>query len=290
MKLTSIASMMMTVLCVVILTMAVVIPVIDQQEESIKEYNTADNSGQEFLMSKGTSSYAETINFVSASEGTSNWTIGGESVAVTGTDFYVWVCDTAIIYINGTGGTFMSTERASAGAISFHTGTTTVESVSFAAGTVTATLSSDSTIASAYTWVMYPDDSGDWGFFAPDSAFRASTNAEFYVVYANLAGLRSIAGYGTAGDIDPEVVHSSLTATFSATYTAQDTYDAVSAVSATIGGSSVTPTGSIAPIEYNASEKETDQSLTAMLVGIIPLILIVAVLLMAVSYIASRRD
>ena len=289
MNMTKLASMMMTVLCVVILTMAVVIPVIDQQEESIKEYNTANNAGYEYLMSKGTSSYSETITFVSASSGTSNWTIGGESVSITGDDSMVWVCDTAIVYLNGTGGTFMSTARTSAAAVAFHTGTTTVTSVVFSAGTVTATLSSEGTIASTYSYVMYPDTSGKWGFFAADTAFRASNSTEFYVVYASLSGLRSIAGYGTAGDIDPAVVHSSLTATFSATYTEQETYDAISAVSATLGGSSVSPIGSIAPLEYNASEKETDQSLTAMLVGIIPLILIVAVLLMAVSYLA-RRD
>ena len=278
--------MIMTVLTVVILTMAVVIPIIEQQEESTKEYNVAQNS-PDYKMTKGNSSYSTTIAVVSSTESSYTFSIGGTNHTFTGDDSMMWICNNGGIYLTATGGkvwnanvsatmqNFAASSDAEAGTIS----------VTFSDGSMRTQTAQGSSRTSPYSWVLYPDDSGTLGFYS--GAFNITAGDSFYVAFFDNA--HAAVGYGTTSSLRTLVIASGVSATFTANATASDTYDAVTSVSMTYQGSSATPVGCIADVDYNESVKEDGSSIVGSLVAIVPVILIVCVILMAVNYL-YRRD
>lgn len=286
MKIQKMTSMILTVTVVLLLTVAVIVPIIGQQSESVKEYNTTANTGYDYLMGKGGSSYSSTIEYVSAG----TYTVDGTTLTLTDDDVRVWVSDGGIIYLTATGGEVMSSGRSAVGSILFGDGDGKATTVAFSSGTMTVTLTSSSTITSTYHTVLYPDDAGKWAFFS--GAFRVSIGQDFYGV--GHGTLRDVAGVGTASDMDQLAANHGCTTAWTVTATAQEFYNAVSSVSVTLTDTSSNPQtataiGCIAPLDYNSSLKESGANIVGDLTGIIPLVLIVGVIIMAVGYVA-RRD
>lgn len=277
----------MTVLTVVILTMAVVIPIIEQQEESTKEYNVAQNSA-DYKMSRGNSSYSTTIAVVSSTESSYTFSVGGSNVTLSGTDSMMWLCNNGGVYLTAAGGkvwnanvsatmqNFAASADAEAGTLS----------VTFADGTMRTQTAGGSSRTSPYSWVLYPDSEGDLGFYK--GAFNITAGDSFYVAFFDNA--HAAVGYGTVSSVRTLVIASGVTATFTANATASETYDAVTSVSMTYNGSAATPVGCIADLDYNESVKEDGSGIVGSLVAIVPVILIVCVILMAVSYLYRGRD
>lgn len=285
----SIYGVILTAVVVALLVVTVVIPI--TQTSSNVSYETADNTGYDYLMSKGSSSYSTTITYVSAG----TFTVGGESLALSEGQSRVWVSDAGIIYLSSSSSyaLLMGRSGGSVAATSFGSSEGTLASVTFSAGTMTADMVSGSQITQTYTYVMHPDASGDWAFFS-GNAFRISEGGHFYSV--GLAQLRLAAGYGTADSMSQAVSRTGYSTTWTVASTAQETYSAVSGVTVVATDVSETPRvdmdviGSIAPVEYNSAVAQDSITITDTMVSIIPLILIVGVIVMAVSYIVRRND
>lgn len=289
MKMQSIYGVILTAVVVTLLVVTVIIPI--SQTSSNVSYETADNTGYDYLMSKGTSSYSATFEYVSA--GTLK--VNGTNVTVTGDDTRAWVSDGGIIYLTASGAQVMNVGRTgSVASMAFGSETAQVATASFSAGTFTTTLGSGTAFTHAYSYVLYPDTNGDWGYFS-GNAFRISEGAHFYAL--GTATLRLASGYGTATSMSQAASMAGYPTTWTVTSTAQETYSAVSGVTATAADTSqsnpqntVTVVGSIAPVEYNAAVQQDSITITDTIVSIIPVVLIVGVIVMAVSYVIRRND
>lgn len=293
MKMQSIYGVILTAVVVTLLVVTVVIPI--SQTSSNVSYETADNVGYDYLMSKGTSSYSTTIEFVSEVASTSQtFKIGGSNVTISGDTVRYFVSDAGLVVLKSTGSMVSSIGRPSnPAAVAFGENTSQVSSVSFSAGTMTVTLGSGTTFTAPYTFVFYNDESGDYGMFS--GAFRVSEGEKYYAVAT--ASLRAFAGAGTNGTMTTSYAHPTLTPTWTVTATEQETYWAVSGVTcvyndsyASTTGNSATVVGCIAPVTYNAAVAQDSVTITDTIVSIIPIVLIVGVIVMAVSYVVRRND
>lgn len=288
MKMQSIYGVILTAVVVTLLVVTVVIPI--SQTSSNVSYETADNVGYDYLMSKGTSSYSATFEYVSA--GTLE--VNGTNVTVTGSDTRAWLSDGGIIYLTASGAWAMNVGRTgSVASMAFGSETGQVATASFSGGTFTTTLGSGTAFTASYTYVLYPDTGGDWGYFS-GNAFRISEGAHFYAL--GTSTLRLASGYGTATSMSQAASMAGYNTTWTVTSAAQETYSAVSSVTASANDTSqnpqntVTVVGSVAPVEYNAAVQQDSITITDTIVSIIPLILIVGVIVMAVSYVVRRND
>lgn len=288
MKVNAIASMILTITMVLLLVVVVVIPIVDNQSESITEYTTADNEPL-YKMSKGSASYSGSVAVVSSTETSYTWAINGTNVTLTGDQTRTFLWDTGGLYLTATGGTlwfanytyvtqpFASSADAESGWLS----------ATFSEGNMHATSAAGAYRNCPYTWVLYPDDSGKMGFYG--GAFNVSTGKQFYVAY--FGSSHAASAVGTVGSLTTVAVGGDKTATWSASYTAHDTYDAVTSVSMTWDGTEATPIGCIGDVQYNAAvDTSSKTGVVQDIVNLIPLILMVAVVIMAISYIVRRSD
>lgn len=279
--------MIVTVTMVLILVVAVVIPIIGQQSESVLEYDTAENT-PDYKMSKGNSSYSIVITPVSSTDSTATFSIGGTSKTFSGDESMVFLWNNGGVYLSATASrawtanvsatpwVFAFTDDAVAGC----TG------VTIADGTVTLTNAGGSSRTSSYSWILHPDDSGELGFFS--GAFNVTAGESFYTVY--FGNSNAAVGYGTVDSMSQLVAYSGVTTSYTVTSTASDTYDAVTSVAMTYNSGSVSPVGCIADVDYNESVKESPTNIVSDLVNIVPIVLVVGVIIMAIGYFVARRD
>lgn len=301
MKMQSIYGVILTAVVVTLLVVTVVIPI--SQTSSNVSYETADNAGHDFLMSKGSSSYSTTIEFVSEVASTSQtFKIGGSNVTVSGSTEYWFVTDGGIVHLAATQSAVMTPGKStSPGTTALGNESGKVKSVSFSGGTMTATLYNDNTYTSSYSVIFYNDTGGDYGWYS--GAFRVSQGEKYYAVAT--ASLRMMAGVGTDASMRQFSASTFDTSRWTVTASEQETYYAVSAVTAvydeaqyTSGGSTVPATtnnaatvvGCIAPVTYNSAVAQDSITITDTIVSIIPVVLIVGVIVMAVSYVVRRND
>lgn len=289
MKIPQLAGVIVTSMVIILVVVSVLIPII--QESDTTTYVESENTGQDYLMSKGDATYSVTVTVTSVGDSSATYSIGSESKTITGEDTVVWIWDNGIATLRATGA-IVATKNVAANAMSLTTANDYFEFNGAGTFTVKKNVGEDneSSRTSPYTWAMHPDASGEWGAFTMD--FNASKASSFYVVSTNTNFLSSSVGYGTVGNMTLLVGHSTEAATFDVTYTDKGVYNTVSGctVSQTVNSSSVTvaPFVFIAPMDYTSGT--SDGGIVNTLLGIVPVLIIVGIVMAVVGVYFKGRD
>lgn len=290
MQLTKIMGAAVTSLVIILVVVSVLVPIL--QESDNTTYVDSQNQGQVYKMDKADSTYDARLTLVSFAESEpykSTWTLGaagtttGDTIELSGDDTMLWYSDKSIVYITATTGYVWNLNTNENGA-AFHTGASPITYVEWSQGTMTAKTENGGR-TSSYTWVMAPDDTGDWGFF--DGTVNVSNASKIYV--PSISNNKGTVGFGTVGDIDPLVYNANVTATYTATYTEHEYYNTVTATASTYGETSITPIGVVAPMEY-VSGTDGTTSMVDTLLGLTPLLIIVGLIVSLVGLVVTRRD
>lgn len=291
MNINNVTGIILTAVVVVLLVGVVVLPTIDLSNDT--QYEDKDNTGYDYKMARTTgSSYSLSIA-ANTEAGQGHYTIDGQSVTLTGSDSRLYLFDNGGIYITATDN-WIWTANTNQSCTKFNfTGAPgsggLVNSIVFASGTATTTMSTDATRTSEYTWVIHPDASGTLGFFR-SAGYSVNSGENFYAFFASgtdATGKYAALGLGS-GQSMTKLIGTSGSTTFSVDSVLVGHAYEVSGVSISYAGSSVATTGYIAPLTY---EGIVDQEATPlqMIVSVIPIVLIVSVIIMAIGY-TVRRD
>lgn len=280
----------------VILICLVAIPLIDTQTDTIR--SSDNNVGMRYSLSEDES---VKIEFVSSG----NFIVNGEPVTITvdGNEYgrsYCILSDSIGILCANNSGKINWPGNTSSANTNFKTAGDYIE---WSNGTWTMSIQG-STTTGTYTWLLVPDEKGDFGFWrsyskgvwidhdAPiffytdtETVSNGSVTSPAVIGKASLSGDISFKAFGGDGSTAQDLT-SSTTMKINLKESG-DLADQITNLTATYNGTSTVVTQFIAPIEYHYLN-ENEKTIKTVL-SLIPVLLIVS-LVVGIGYEIARRD
>lgn len=298
---------MITATVAVILICLVAIPIIDDASNSIKSME--NNTNYRFV---STSDITDTVTVLTKSDN-SGWTVNGTEFTSSGLNI---ISDGLIINATGSGDANISVFKGESANTLLYS---SIKSIVFENGTWTITKTSDATLTGPYSFVIYPSNDGNIGYFwgnkhyaSVNDTYFVKTSSTFYTgedgsTYAanmilkmvgnsptfvsGFISYKNSSGTITNTPMTSSMIESVTGATLSEDEKSYSITNVTITLSYTIGSvttHTITSNTMFSPISYEYLS-ENDSAIIGIL-GIIPVILIAAVIV-AIGYtIMGRHD
>lgn len=268
-----IANTIIGVTAVLILLMAVAVPIItDMQQSSTDPVYSENATGDGYLMSKNSTG---SIVVTKTSDGV---TAGGEAV----TTGYAIVTSSMVLQVTSSGFTVVSSGLVQA--CNTATDAMTISGSSWSLA-YTDSDSAAQTATGTFSWIYLPDEDGT--YLNATAPVFVDGDSEI-VVYGTAANAGRLVAKGTIdGGLSTVFKYTSGTATYSVSSEETDYTNTLNSVTATLQGSTATFTSMIVPVEYTTGYEESTMS---SLVGIIPVILITALIVAIVARVLPNLE
>lgn len=265
-----IASTIVGVTAVLILLMAVALPIITDMQQSSTDPIYSDNASEGYKMSK---SNTGSIVVTKTSDGV---TAGGSAVS----SGYAIVSSSMALQVTSSGFTVIASGLVQACNTQGDTMTISGSSWSLAYTADTA-----QTASGSFSWIFIPNDSGT--YLNATAPVFVDDDSEI-VVYGTAANSGRLVAKGTIdGGLSTVFKYTSGTATYSVSSEETGYSNTLNSVTATLQGSTATFTSMIVPVEYTTGYEESTMS---TLVGIIPVILVTALIIAVVARVLPEME
>lgn len=278
----------MTALAAVIILMAVVLPItgaMGQLSQTPVESNNTIEEGDYMMAFTKSLKTSEKIVVSDTADGITLKIGSGAAVAVTSSR--VIIADTCLVTISANNTVTVYEQN---GTFSQLITTADGDSITFSGSkwTIKHTPSGEAqqTITGRFDWIYYPSETGE--YLHANAPIFVDKDSEILAGGATYSSSGRSVIRGTLNDLEVVYSYYSNASNPAATYTQTGYTNQLESISLLAGGTTVTITDFIVPLEYTS---DMESSMTSTLVFLIPLILAAALILMiCYNFIIERRE